>query len=65
MKTKQTLLISLITISGFLIFSSFLSPQVQNKFLTIKSVECWNGLSDSFIMVIDENGKIEEVELFI
>lgn len=63
MKTKHTLLIILITLSGFLIFSSFLTPQTQNKFLTVKSVESLSGLIDSFILIIDENGKTEEIEL--
>lgn len=62
MKTKHILFAALI-ISGFLIFSSFSQQEQSNKYLLVKSVECWSGLVDSYIITIDENGKTEQIEL--
>ena len=62
MKTKQILLTSAIALIAFLICSSFYQ-QDQNKYLLVKSVECWSGMVDSYIMTIDENGKTEHIEL--
>ena len=65
MKTipTPTLAILLITLLGFLFFSSFKDEVIKNKFLTVKSIESSNILYDSHILVVDENGKASEVEL--
>ncbi len=62
MKTKHILLAATI-IAGFFIFSSFSQQEQSNKYLLVKSVECYSGLVDSYIMTVDENGKKEIVEL--
>ncbi len=62
MKTKHILLAAAI-IAGFFIFSSFSQQEQGNKYLLVKSVECSNGLIDSYILTIDENGKTELLEL--
>lgn len=63
MKTTHKLITGTLAFIGIIMLSSFLNPDPANKFLTVKSVEIPNGLYDSYIVTIDENGKTEEVEL--
>lgn len=65
MKTKTTysLIITACAVIGFFLFNSF-KPEpdvVGGKYLTLKVVEQPGLAANSFMVIVDENGKTEEV----
>lgn len=63
MKTRFKLLILLSAILSFFTLSSFFTQQSGNKYLTIRTIEVINGIWDSKIVIMFEDGKVEEIEL--
>lgn len=65
MKTKTTysLIITVCAVIGFFLFNSFKpeSDITNGKYLTLKVVEQPGLAANSFMVVVDENGKTEEV----
>lgn len=64
MKTKTTysLLITVCAVIGFFLFNAFKPDSGNaNKYLTLKVVEQPGLAANSFMVVVDENGKTEEV----
>jgi hypothetical protein len=59
-KTKYSL-ITLSAIIGFFIFNSFKPETSGGKYLTLKVVEQPGLMTNSFMVIVDESGKTEEV----
>ena len=64
MKTKlfKTTITLILLIVGSFLLTSFLTPQNQKKFITVRVLEC-KGAWDSHISIGYEDGKIEEIAL--
>jgi len=65
MKTKTTysILVTVCAVIGFLLLNSFKSEPdtLAGKYLTLKVVEQPGLAANSFMVIVDENGKTEEV----
>jgi hypothetical protein len=63
MKTKRAILTLSAAALTILLLSSFLKPSAQGKYLTVRTIEVFNGIWDSKIVILYEDGKVEEIEL--
>lgn len=65
MKTKTTysLVITVCAVIGFFLFNAFKSDSGNNfnKYLTLKVVEQPGLMANSFMVIVDEEGKTEEI----
>ena len=61
-KTTYSILITASVVAGFFLFNSFKSDVGANgsKYLTLKVVEQPGLMANSFMVVVDEDGKFEE-----
>ena len=61
-KTTYSVIITLCVVAGFFLFNSFRSDvsSSPNKYLTLKVVEQPGLMANSFMVVVDEEGKFEE-----
>ncbi len=65
MKTTTSKLLAAAITLVLIVFvaSAFKRTGTGNKYLTIRTIEVFNGLWDSKIVTLYEDGKIEEIEL--
>lgn len=65
MKTilNSKLAIAGLAIISFIFLSSFYKNETPGGFLTVRTFEVSNGIWDSKIIIINENDKVQEIEL--
>lgn len=63
MKTKPIAYIIVLLILGLFFLNFTKGQQISKKYLTVRTVEYFTGGGDAKIVIINETGKIEEVEL--
>jgi hypothetical protein len=63
MKTKTTysVIITICLVVGFFLFNSFKPETSAAKYLTVKVVEYNDMAAQSFVAIVDETGKTEEI----
>jgi hypothetical protein len=63
MKNQKKTIIILAALAVVLILSSFYSGENETKYLTVRTIEFYGGVFDSKIVIVDENGTIQEKDL--